>query len=263
MKRLMLGVAAAALWAGPAHAHFQLVHTPEVNLARPAEVPFALVFWHPMDNGYAMDMGEPEAFFHVFRGERTDLMDTLEPATFQSAENTARAYKATVPVRRAGDYVFVVEPAPYYEESEDIFIQQITKSYVNRGGLPTGWSEPVGVATEIVPLNKPTNVLAGSTFSGVVMGDGEPVPGIEVEIEYLTVEPDVATLSVGEAEPVVAEPPGGTLVAVTDADGRFTFGIPRAGFWGFAALGSGPETEHEGKELSQDAVLWVRAHALQ
>jgi cobalt/nickel transport protein len=52
-------------------------------------------------------------------------------------------------------------------------------------------------------------------------------------------------------------------VAVTDADGRFTFGIPRAGFWGFAALGSGPETEHEGKELSQDAVLWVRAFALE
>ena len=57
--------------------------------------------------------------------------------------------------------------------------------------------------------------------------------------------------------------PGGTLVAITDGDGRFTFGIPRSGFWGFAALGSGPDTEHEGKALSQDAVLWVRAYDLQ
>ncbi|MBK1636979.1 nickel transporter, partial [Rhodovulum adriaticum] len=42
----------------------------------------------------------------------------------------------------------------------------------------------------------------------------------------------------------------------------FTFGIPRAGHWGFAALGSGPETEHQGKELSQDAVIWIKAYEL-
>jgi cobalt/nickel transport protein len=54
--------------------------------------------------------------------------------------------------------------------------------------------------------------------------------------------------------------PGGAVVAISDEDGYFTFGIPRAGFWGFAALGSGPVKEHEGKELSQDAVIWVRAY---
>ena len=37
------------------------------------------------------------------------------------------------------------------------------------------------------------------------------------------------------------------------------FGVPKAGHWGFAALGSGPETEFEGKQLSQDAVIWIRA----
>jgi cobalt/nickel transport protein len=42
-------------------------------------------------------------------------------------------------------------------------------------------------------------------------------------------------------------------------DGEFTFGIPKAGWWGFAALGVGPDSEYKGKELSQDAVIWVQA----
>ena len=58
-------------------------------------------------------------------------------------------------------------------------------------------------------------------------------------------------------------PPSDAFVTMTifaDSTGTFTFGLPRAGFWGFCALGVGPDTEHEGKELSQDAVIWVRAY---
>ena len=57
--------------------------------------------------------------------------------------------------------------------------------------------------------------------------------------------------------------PATAIVAITDANGVFTFGIPRAGTWGFACLGAGPEREHEGKELSQDAVLWINAVELE
>jgi len=171
------------------------------------------------------------------------------------------AYEATLPVKRNGDYVVGLVPAPYYEEAEDIYIQQITKVLFNKGGIPTGWNEPVGLPTEIVPLNKPTNVIAGSTFSGQLLSEGEPVAGAEIEIEYLVAEPDMETNAAGEA--TVGPMPGGTLVAITDANGVFTFGIPRAGHWGFAALGSGPATEHEGKELSQDAVIWIKAYDLE
>jgi cobalt/nickel transport protein len=41
--------------------------------------------------------------------------------------------------------------------------------------------------------------------------------------------------------------------------GEFAFGIPRAGWWGFCALGVGPAKEYKGKELSQDAVIWIQA----
>jgi len=262
VRHAAVGLAAAVALLSPApaaQAHFQLVYTPEVNLARPADVPFRLIFWHPFENGHVMDMDPPQAFYHVHRGERTDLSGTLSPISFEGVDNAARAYAATVPLKRSGDYVFVVEPAPYYEGSEDIYIQQITKSFVNRGGVPTGWHEPLGLAAEIVPMKKPTNVIAGSTFTGRVLSAGAPVAGAEIEIEYMAAEPDVET---NRPAPATAEPmPGGTVVAISDANGYFTFGIPWAGFWGFAALGVGPDTEYEGKELSQDAVLWVRAYA--
>ncbi|NJO53918.1 MAG: DUF4198 domain-containing protein [Bacteroidales bacterium] len=257
LKSALAAAAVAACAALPARAHFQLVYTPEVNLEKAGEIPLLLAFWHPFANGHAMDMGKPQEFFVVHKGEKTDLLAKLSPVSFRGAENAAAAFETKVPVRRMGDYIFVVVPAPYLEKSEGKFIQQITKSFVNQGGVPTGWNEPVGLATEIVPLNKPTNVLAGSTFSGVLLSEGKPVAGAEIEIEYLAAEPDIAARKAGK--PKVSPPPGGAIVAVTDANGVFTFGIPKAGFWGFAALGSGPAKQHDGKDLSQDAVLWVRA----
>jgi cobalt/nickel transport protein len=40
--------------------------------------------------------------------------------------------------------------------------------------------------------------------------------------------------------------------------GEFTIGLPRAGWWGICALEVGADIEHEGKPLSQDAVLWIQ-----
>ncbi len=258
INRLLTSAALATLLVMPAQAHFQSVYSPDANLDVPGAVPLKLLFWHPGDNGHVMDMGTPQELFYVFRGERTDLTDTLSPITFKGSANEGAGYAATLPVRRNGDYIVGLVPEPYYEEAEDIYIQQLTKVYFNKGGIPTGWNEPLGLATEIVPLNKPNNVVVGSTFSGQVVADGEPVAGAEIEIEFMPVEPDMENNTAGEG--TLEEQPGGSIVAITDADGVFTFGIPRAGQWGFAALGSGPVTEHEGKELSQDAVIWITAY---
>ena len=50
-----------------------------------------------------------------------------------------------------------------------------------------------------------------------------------------------------------------TLTIMADSNGVFTFGIPRAGWWDFAALGAGGDLKHNDKELSLDAVIWVQA----
>ncbi|WP_074221548.1 DUF4198 domain-containing protein [Rhodovulum sp. ES.010] len=254
----MTAALALTLVPGLASAHFQLSYTEDTMIDRPGDVPVKLIFWHPFENGHVMDMGEPLEFYAIHRGEKIDLKDTLTQTTFTGSGNQAVAYDGSVPVKRSGDYVLVTVPAPYYEESEDIYIQQITKAYLNRNTLPTDWTEPQGLKTEIVPMVKPYNVLTGSTFTGRVMSNGEPVAGAEIEIEYMAAEPDMATSSAREA---TADPmPGGAVVAISDADGYFTFGVPKAGYWGFAALGVGPDTEHDGKELSQDAVIWIRAY---
>lgn len=261
MRKLLCAAAAAVTLPAMAQAHFLLEYTTDTMIAAPGDVPVKLIFWHPFENGHVMDMEAPEEFYMIHNGEKTDLMGTLEPVTFTGGENTGAAFKGAVPVKRSGDYVLVTVPAPYYEESEDIYIQQITKAFLNRNELPTDWMEPVGLPTEILPLNKPYNVIAGSTFTGRVLAGGAPVAGAEIEIEYMAAEPDMD--SAASSEPSVSPLPGGAVVAVSDADGYFTFGIPKAGYWGFAALGSGPETEHEGKELSQDAVIWIRAWDLE
>jgi cobalt/nickel transport protein len=253
--------ALAALLATGAQAHFQLLYTPEVMLDRPGEIDLALVFGHPMENAHTMSMGQPEELFVVFKGEKTDLLDTLEPVRWQgSGSTTADAFKARYKVRRNGDYIFALVPAPYLEASEDIYIQQITKSVVNKGSIPTGWNEPLGLPTEIVPLNKPYQVFAGGTFSGQLLSEGKPAPGVECEIEYINTEVDIAAAKF--AEGTMGTVPPTAIVAITDPDGRFTFGIPRPGVWGFACLGSGPIKEYKGKELSQDAVIWVNASSL-
>lgn len=243
-----------------ARAHFQLIHTPEVNPGRPGSVPLKLIFWHPFDNGPVMDMARPEQFFVSFRGKRSDLLDSLKPITFQGAENSAAAFDASLPVTRNGDYVIGLIPAPYLEKSEDVYIQQFTKVVVNVGKVPGGWDQPLGLPAEIQPLTRPTNVLAGSSFSGRVMADGKPVPGARLEVEYMAAEPD---MTANRPRPATAAPlPGGAIQIIADQGGNFTFGIPKAGFWGFAALGVGAKKKHQGKDLSQDAVLWIRAYDL-
>lgn len=258
LSRLVIASTCLLAASLPAHAHFQLAYTPEVNVSEPGATPVKLIFWHPFENGHVMDMAEPLEFYAVNRGKIIDLKSTLSPITFTGSANEAAAYDGTLTLKRSGDYVMVVVPTPYLEQSEDVYIQQITKSYVNRSEIPTDWMSPQGLKTEILPLNRPTNIVAGSTFTGQVLSEGKPAAGIEIEIEFMAAEPDMETNT--PKTPTASPMPGGAIVAISDSNGYFTFGVPKAGFWGFAALGSGPDKEFQGKELSQDAVLWVRAY---
>jgi cobalt/nickel transport protein len=256
--KILAAAAALACLSAPAQAHFQMIYTPQANLEKPGDIPILLLFAHPFENGPVMDMGQPRQFFVIAKNKKTDLLDKLKPVTFKGAENSAAAFETKFPIRALGDYIFVLDPAPFWEPTENHFIHQITKSYVNMGEAPTVWADPVGLPTEIVPLNKPTAIIAGSTFSGQVLTRGKPAANIEIEIEYVAAEPDLATLT--PKPPTVTPPPGGTLVAHTDANGVFTFGIPRAGYWGFSAIDSGPAKTFGDKDQEEDAVIWIHAN---
>jgi cobalt/nickel transport protein len=163
-----------------------------------------------------------------------------------------------------GDNVFCLVPKPYFESKEEAYIQQITKVVVNTAGFPTDWNREIGLPTEIVPLDKPYALWTGNVFRGVVKSNGQPVPHAEIEVEYMNHEPIMNKNAFArEAE---AEAPQDAFVTQTikaNINGEFTYGIPEEGWWGFCALGSGPDKKYKGKELSQDAVIWVQARDME
>lgn len=260
---------AAASFGAAAQAHFQLLYTPEAALDESREIPIALVFSHPFDNGYTMSMGTPRAFYVI--GQRgpeaapvtTDLMEYLEPVSWAGLDTQADAFVAHPPrrvTRSLGDYTYVLEPSPYYEAQEDKYIQQFTKTVINVGGIPGAWDRPVGLPVEIVPLDKPYANWVGGVFRAVVLADGQPVPHAEVEIEYLNHEPQIEQRRFDPDGKVTA--PQGSFVTLSiraDAQGQVIIGLPKAGWWGICALDLDDGLEHDGKELSQDAVLWIKA----
>jgi len=252
-----------------ASAHFQLLYTPEAALNESSATSLALVFSHPFNNGYTMSMGEPEAFYVISQrgaeAERreTDLLEYLEPVTWSGVDSQAAAYVAHPPrsvTRSLGDYTYVLRPAPYYEEQEDKYIQQITKTVINVGGLPGSWDEPVGLPVEIVPLDKPYANWVGGVFRAVILADGRPVPHAEIEVEYLNHEPQIDQLRFDPEGKVT--PPQGSFITLSiraNSQGEVTIGLPKAGWWGICALDLDDGLEYNDKDLSLDAVLWVKA----
>lgn len=268
MRKILLSAVAVAGMVSGAFAHFQMVYTPESALKKATTIPLKVVFTHPFADEHVMDMGLQEdgsrlpvsEFYVKHKENKVDLKENLKEISFKGSENTGKAYDLTYKAQRAGDHMFVLNPAPYYEKGEDAYLQQITKMIVNVGGMPTTWDEELGLKAEIVPLAKPYSIWAGSTFSGIVKSEGKPVPFAEVEVEFVNHAIDIKTNSTNKKAKYSA-PQGSfeTLTIKADSNGVFTFGIPKAGWWGFAALGVGPDKEYKGKELSQDAVIWVQA----
>lgn len=263
MKKWMItalfGMALLALYV-PTFAHFQMIYTPESALEKGKTINLKLVFTHPFEAGHTMDMGMPEQFFVVRKGKKKDLLASLKPITWKSLTNSGKAYEATYKLRGMGDNVFCLVPAPYFEKEEDCYIQQITKMIVNTGGFPTDWDAEIGLPAEIVPLDKPYALWTGNVFRGIVKRGGKVVPYAEIEVEYMNHAPLMDRNAF--AREAAVEAPQDSFVTMTikaDANGEFVFGIPRAGWWGFCALGAGPKDKHKGKELSQDAVIWVQA----
>ncbi|MDD4732295.1 MAG: DUF4198 domain-containing protein [Desulfovibrio sp.] len=252
----------------PASAHFMMLNTPEIALEKGGDMDFRVVFTHPAEAGHTMDMGGVQEFYALYqRGDnpvkKIDLKSYLQEIKWTNPESSGIGFSALVPkklVRSMGDYTFVLKPGYYFEEEEGIYMQQITKLVANVGGIPGNWAEPAGLPCEIVPLIKPYGVWTGNVFKARVLSDGKPVAGAEVEVEYMSHMPDFKANAM-HAKSSVDYPHDAfvTQTIFSDSEGYITFGLPKAGWWGFAALGVGPDTEYKGKELSQDAVIWVKA----
>jgi len=249
----MLLILVAALMleiVSPAKAHFLVLLPSEdvVDSPEDSELTFDIQFTHPMEQGPVMPMESPVQFFVAQAGKRVDLLATLQPRRLQGQPAFSIRYRLENP----GDHVFAIEPAPYWEKLEKKWIIHYTKVVVNFMGDEGDWAKPVGLPVEIQPLTRPYGLWSGNCFRGIVLHNGQPVPYADVEVEYWNIDKKVL-------------PPNDafvTQVIKTDGQGVFCYGIPRAGWWGFAALVEGPEKrpapDGQPADVELGGVIWVR-----
>jgi cobalt/nickel transport protein len=234
--------------AAAGEAHFQIL-IPQTNIIGaddPKDVNLDIIFGHPME-GPTMEMGRPARFGVVIAGEqKKDLL----PALKEVKAGGHAAYKCDFKVGVPGDYVFFIEPAPYWEPAEEKMIIHYTKVVVNVMGDETGWDAEVELPVEIIPLVRPYGLWTGNIFRAIVKQDGKAVPYAEVEVEYYNRGGELKA----PADAYV------TQVIKADGSGVFAYAMPREGWWGFAALCEGGKMKNpEGKEVDIEAggVFWV------
>lgn len=242
-----LGFAATLLASAAASAHFQELLPSDDVLPEGGAVSLDLVFTHPMDRGPTMDMVKPTRF-GVKLGDRTiDLLGSLTEATIDGKT----AWRATYELPEPGAAIFFVEPKPYWEPAEGKFIVHYAKVTVDSYASGEGWDALVGLPVEIQPLVRPTGLWTGNLFRGIVLKHGQPVPFAEIEVEYAN-----------DGSVVVPNDAFATQVIKADGNGVFDYAMPRAGWWGFAALleGDAPMQGPDGKSVPVElgALIWIK-----
>lgn len=241
----LLAVLAAPM---AAQAHFQEI-IPSADILPDSgdrTLTLDLTFTHPMEGGPVMNMGVPQRFGVLSNGKIQDLTGQLR-AVKRGGDKTG--YQASYKVNAPGDYVFFVAPAPYWEPAERKHIIHYAKVVVDFAS-GSGWDKPVGLPVEIEPLTRPYGLWTGNLFRGVVRHDGKPVPYAEIEVEWRN-----------DGSVTAPSDPYVTQVVKADGDGVFAYAIPRAGWWGFAALAQGkPMPGPDGKPAAMElgGLLWVK-----
>lgn len=243
---------AAVLTAAPeVQAHFQeLIPSSDiVDMKTGRTVTLTMVFTHPFERGPVMSMGRPIRFGVLAGNESRDLMPLLE----EVAVDGKSAFTARYEVQAPSDYVFFLEPAAFWEPAEKKMIVHYTKVVVDGFGAEQGWDAMAGLPVEIEPLVRPYGVWTGNVFRGVVRQSGKPVPFADVEVEW-------------KNDGSVTAPADAFITQTIKADGEgvFVYAMPRAGWWGFAALlvdeaDKMKAPTGEMVPVERGALMWVRA----
>ncbi len=248
-KALILFISAFSFFilSAQCHAHFGMVIPSSNHVTQDNKnLEFQLSFSHPFEN-VGMDLEKPKGFSIFYNGQQTELLSLLEPTTIMDH----KGWKLSHTPKRPGVYQYLMEPTPYWEPGEDIFIIHYTKTIVGAYGGDVGWDEPTGAPVEIIPLTRPFGNYSGNSFTGQVLANGKALANSDVEIEFYNKEQAISSPSDYHI----------TQVVKTDQNGVFTFTCPVAGWWGFSALTSADYTKKtatgEEKEVELGGVLWI------
>jgi cobalt/nickel transport protein len=257
LTRLAFYSAVTIAWATVASAHFAMIIPSRdvVGKDDKKEIGILVQFTHPFEGGPLMQMDKPEKFGVVIGDKVTDLLGTLKEKKVTGKSTWETSFKITKPA----DYVFFLEPKPYWEPAEDKFIIHATKVIVDGLGAEEGWDKPIaeaaGIPAEIVPLTRPFGLYAGNMFTGQVLKDGKPAADVNVEVEWW-----------GKGKTKAPTDSHVKQVVKTDSRGIFSYAMPKAGWWGFSAImEADAPLKHDGKDKKVElgAVIWVHAFPME
>ena len=247
MRRFLSIAAATMVAASPALAHFQEIVPSADVLPNGGEVTLDLIFTHPMERGPVMEMAKPKRVGMVVREKTTDLSAAL----VERRVDGKTAWRLSTRLAEPGAAIFFVEPQPYFETAEKKWIVHYAKVVVDGFASGEGWAKPIGLPVEIEPLVRPTGLWTGNLFRGLVRHEGKPVPFAEIEVEWRN-----------DGSVTVPNEAFVTQVIRTDQNGVFAYAMPRAGWWGFAALVDGPDAKApDGRPAATElgGLIWVKA----
>jgi len=229
------------------NAHFQVILPQNDTVSTTKTQKKSLSFMHPFEQTY-MNMKKPNSFGYYLDGKKTDLTDKLVGKKI----NNFQTWSYKTKFKDMGDYIFFVDPVPYFEPSEGKFIRHITKTIIDVHNAGEGWDAKVGLKAEIVPLARPYSLYQGNIFSGIVYYKGKPVPYAKIEVEFYN--------KIKKVTPIENHI---TQVIKADKNGVFHYAMPFKGWWGFAALiEDDVKIKFKEKEYPVElgAVIWVKAY---
>ncbi|MCX7988022.1 MAG: DUF4198 domain-containing protein [Thermodesulfovibrio sp.] len=248
----LLSLITVLFFTGTVQAHFGLILPSDdiIGEKDPKKITLKLYFMHPFEQEW-LNMEKPKAFGVMLAERKTDLLNTLINKKIKG-KNT---WETQFTIKSPGDYIFYFEPQPYWEQAEEKFIVHYTKIIVQALGKEEGWDREVGLPIEIIPLTRPYGLWAGNVFQGIVKVNGKPLPFADVEVEYFN---EGGRIKAPKDSYI-------TQVIKADANGVFTYAIPKAGWWGFAALTEASyRIKKDGKDFPVEigGVIWVKAREM-
>jgi len=230
-------------------AHFQVIMPDSDVVTTTKKQNISIIFMHPFEQTY-MNMEKPNFFGYFLDGKKVDLTNKLSSLDIKKF----KAWSYSQKFKEIGDYQFFVDPKPYFEPSEGKFIRHLTKTIIDVNNAGEGWDIPIGVKAEIVPLTRPYSLYKGNLFSGKVLYKGKPVPYVKLEVEHFNPTKNKTPTDMHI-----------TQVIKADANGVFHFAMPKAGWWGFAALiEDDVKIKKDGKDYPVElgALIWIKTYEM-
>lgn len=223
-----------------AYAHFGLIIPSNSIVTEDKNIKITYGFAHPYMQDF-MVLEKPIQAAVFKNGKVEDITKNLK--------KNGKTWSMDYTIEEPAVYQFFLKPQPYFEPSEEKFIQHLSKTIVDGYGAGEGWDTPIGLKAEIIPLTRPYGLYKGNIFSGKVLQNGKIAKNVYVEIELFNDKNHKAKSEFHS-----------TQVVKTDDNGIFHFAFPAFGWWAFSALLEDDITikkDNINYPVELGAVLWV------